>query len=66
MAWIDLTRDRDMSEGSCEYGNESSGSITCWEINEWLRDWRLLRKRTQLRGCRFSLLRHQYLVTRLW
>jgi hypothetical protein len=28
MDWIDL------AEGSCEYGNEPSGSIKCWEILE--------------------------------
>jgi hypothetical protein len=31
-------------EGSCEHGNEPSGSIKCWEVLEWLRDWRLLKK----------------------
>jgi hypothetical protein len=31
-------------EGSCGHGNESSGSIKCWEVLEWLHDWRLLRK----------------------
>jgi hypothetical protein len=24
-------------EGSCEHGNEPSGSIRCWEALEWLR-----------------------------
>jgi hypothetical protein len=28
-------------EGSCEHGNDS---IKCWEILEWLRNWRLLKK----------------------
>jgi hypothetical protein len=23
-------------EGSCEHGNEPSGSIKCWEVLEWL------------------------------
>jgi hypothetical protein len=23
-------------EGSCEHGNEPSGSIKCWEVREWL------------------------------
>jgi hypothetical protein len=23
-------------EGSCEHGNEPSGSIKCWELLEWL------------------------------
>jgi hypothetical protein len=31
-------------EGSFENGNEPSGSIKCWEIVEWLRNWRLLKK----------------------
>jgi hypothetical protein len=31
-------------EGSCEHGNEPSGSIKCWEILEWLHNWRLLKK----------------------
>jgi hypothetical protein len=31
-------------EGSCEYGNEPSGSIKCWEFLEWLHNWRLLEK----------------------
>jgi hypothetical protein len=29
MNWIDLTQ-----EGSCEHGNEPSGSIKCWEVFE--------------------------------
>jgi hypothetical protein len=31
-------------EGSCEHGNEPSGSIKRWEILEWLHNWRLLKK----------------------
>jgi hypothetical protein len=31
-------------EGSCEHGNELSGSIECWGTLEWLRNWRLLKK----------------------
>jgi hypothetical protein len=23
-------------EGSCEYGDESSGSLKCWDVPEWL------------------------------
>jgi hypothetical protein len=34
MDWIDLTQDKDQWEGSCEHGNEPSGSIKCWEILE--------------------------------
>jgi hypothetical protein len=28
-------------EGSCEHGNELSCSIKCWEVLEWLHNWRL-------------------------
>jgi hypothetical protein len=28
---------------SCEHDNETSGSIKCWEILEWLSDWWLLK-----------------------
>jgi hypothetical protein len=31
-------------EGSCEHGNEPSGSIKCWEFLEWLDNWQLLKK----------------------
>jgi hypothetical protein len=31
-------------EGSCEHGNEPSGSIKLWEILEQLSDWWLLKK----------------------
>jgi hypothetical protein len=30
--WIDLAQDRDQWEGSCEHGNEPSGSIKFGEI----------------------------------
>jgi hypothetical protein len=36
--WIDLFRDRDQVEGSCEYSNEPSGSIKHRDILEWLND----------------------------
>jgi hypothetical protein len=26
------------------HGNEPSGSIKCWEVLEWLHNWRLLKK----------------------
>jgi hypothetical protein len=29
---------------SCEDGNEPSGPIKCWEVVEWLHNWRLLKK----------------------
>jgi hypothetical protein len=31
-------------EGSCEHGNQPSGSMKCWAVLEWLRNWRLLKK----------------------
>jgi hypothetical protein len=34
MDWIDLAQDRGSMEGSCEYGNEPSCSINCWEFLE--------------------------------
>jgi hypothetical protein len=33
MDWIDVAQKRPVV-GSCEHGNEPSGSITCWEILE--------------------------------
>jgi hypothetical protein len=35
--WIDM-------DDSCEHGIEPSGSINCWEVLEWLHNWRLLKK----------------------
>jgi hypothetical protein len=32
------------SGGSCEHGNEPSGSINCWEVLDWLHNWRLLKE----------------------
>jgi hypothetical protein len=29
--------------GSCEHGNEPSGSIKCWQVLEWLHNWQLLK-----------------------
>jgi hypothetical protein len=29
---------------SCEYGDEPSGSIKCWEFLEWLSNWWLRKK----------------------
>jgi hypothetical protein len=31
-------------EGSCEHGNEPSGSVKCWEIHGLLSDWQLIKK----------------------
>jgi hypothetical protein len=33
MDWIDLAQEGPV-EGSCEHGNELSGSIKCWEVLE--------------------------------
>jgi hypothetical protein len=35
-------------EGSCEHGNEPSGSIKCWEVLEQLHNWRVLKKGSAL------------------
>jgi hypothetical protein len=46
MGWCGLDRCGSRwgpAEGSCEHGNASSGSIKCWEILEWLHNWRLLK-----------------------
>jgi hypothetical protein len=32
MDWIDLARNRDQWMALCEHGNETSGSIKCWEV----------------------------------
>jgi hypothetical protein len=31
-------------KGSCEHGIEHSGPIICWEVLEWLPNWRLFKK----------------------
>jgi hypothetical protein len=31
-------------EGSCEHGDEPSGSIKCREVHEYLHNWQLLKK----------------------
>jgi hypothetical protein len=41
---LDLAQDRDPVESSCEHGDEPSGSLKCWEVPEWLRNWKLLKK----------------------
>jgi hypothetical protein len=40
--WIDLAGDRDQWRVFVEHGNEPSDSIKCWEVLEWLYNWRLL------------------------
>jgi hypothetical protein len=39
MYWIDLVQE---VQGSCEHGIETSSSIKCWEVLEYLQKWRLL------------------------
>jgi hypothetical protein len=34
MDWFDLCSGYGPVEGSCEHGNETSGSIKCWEVLE--------------------------------
>jgi hypothetical protein len=47
MGWYGLNRygsGEGPVEGSCERGNELSGSIKRWEVLEWLHNWQLLKK----------------------
>jgi hypothetical protein len=44
MVRINMTQSRNQWRGFCQHGNETSGSIKCWEILEKLSDWRLLKK----------------------
>jgi hypothetical protein len=37
-------------EGSWEHGNESSDSIKSLEVLEWLHDWRLFKKGSDLKA----------------
>jgi hypothetical protein len=39
--WIDLAQDWDQWRALV---NTPSGSIKCWEVLEWLHNWRLLKK----------------------
>jgi hypothetical protein len=43
MDWIDLAEDGATGR-LCEHGNESLGSIKCWEVFEQLHNWLLLKK----------------------
>jgi hypothetical protein len=40
--WIDMAQDRAVKV-SCEHTIELSYSIKCWEVLEWLHNWRLLK-----------------------
>jgi hypothetical protein len=44
MDWIDLAQDKGPVEGSFEHGNETAGSIKCWEVLEYVHNWQLLKK----------------------
>jgi hypothetical protein len=47
MAWYGLVRSGSVKgpvEGSCEHGDEPSGSLEFCEVPEWLQNWQLLRK----------------------
>jgi len=37
MDWIELAQDRDRWRGTCEGGNEPSGSIKCGEFLDYLK-----------------------------
>jgi hypothetical protein len=37
--WIFSGSGKGQLESCCECGNESSGSIKCWETIEWLHNW---------------------------
>jgi hypothetical protein len=42
--WIDVDQDRDQWRTLVNTVFEPSGSIKCWEVLEWLLNWRLLKK----------------------
>jgi hypothetical protein len=47
MGWYGLDRSgsgQGPVKGSCDHGDEPSGSIKCWDVLEWLDNWRLLKK----------------------
>jgi hypothetical protein len=45
MDWIDLLEDRDQRRAAVNTViNNTSGSIKCWEVLEWLHNWQLLKK----------------------
>jgi hypothetical protein len=37
--WIHVVRDGGQGAGSCEFGNDTSGSKTCNEFRKWLRNY---------------------------
>ena len=43
MGWIGVAQDRQVA-GTCECGNEPSGSIKCGEFLDWLKTGEILKK----------------------
>jgi hypothetical protein len=41
--WIYLAQVEEPVAASIQHDNEPSGSVKCYEILEWLRDWQLLK-----------------------
>jgi hypothetical protein len=52
-------------EGSFEHGNEPSGSIICWEVLEWLHNWRFLKKGSAPRESDIYSYFHFFINTRI-
>jgi hypothetical protein len=46
--WIYMAQDLNWWTGSCEHGNEYSGSIKCRELFDQLNDYRLIKKNAAL------------------
>jgi hypothetical protein len=44
MDWIDLAKDRDQWRTLVNTVMNLGGSLKCWEVPEWLRNWQLLKK----------------------
>jgi hypothetical protein len=44
MEWIDLAQDREQWRALAKTVMNLRGSLKCWEVLEWLRNWRLLKK----------------------
>jgi hypothetical protein len=42
LGWVDVAKDKDQWSAIVK-GNETLGSVKCWEILEQLSDWRLLK-----------------------
>jgi hypothetical protein len=42
--WIDMAQDRDQWRALVNTVLNLQGSIKCWELLEWMHNWRLLKK----------------------